>query len=206
MDRKSTLVLLALLAGVFLTGGVYANPDMIELLGTPAPGKAGRTVQIDASTKFIHTEHFEIFTIKNQQGQSFAWKFDTLYAPTGFPLTKIAPPNFEAGNTWVYVRPRGAPGIGQFSDPARIDELKRRLGITAAQEQAWIEYASELRQTANGLRATRDTVLSMSQQDFQVRQRKAGDAVRHAAQRLLPALNKDQSAEATKLLPGLSAQ
>jgi hypothetical protein len=159
MSRKSTLVLLAVLGGAFLTAGVYANPDMIELLGTPAPGKAGRTVQIDTSTKFIHVEHFEVLTIKNQKGQSFAWQFDTLWAPTGFPLTRIAPPDFEDGNTWVYVRPRGAPGIGQFSDPARIDELKRRLGITAAQEQAWTGYASELRQTANGLRATRDTVL-----------------------------------------------
>jgi hypothetical protein len=206
MNRRSTLVLPALLAGAFLTAGVYANPDMIELLGTPAPGKAGRTVQIDASTKFIHVKHFEILTIKNQKGQSFAWQFDTLWAPTGFPLTKIAPPEFEDGNTWVYVRPRGAPGIGQFSDSASIDGLKRRLGITAVQEQAWTAYATELRQTAIGLQATRDTVLAMSQRDFQARQRKAVDAARRAAEKLLPALNKDQSAEATKLLPGLSPQ
>lgn len=72
-------------------------------LGTPAQGEAHRTVKINASTKYVNAAHREILIIENHKGQSFAWQFDTLAAPTGFPLRRIAPPEFELGNTWVYI-------------------------------------------------------------------------------------------------------
>lgn len=78
-------------------------------LGTPVQGKALRTVKINATTKHVNATHHEILTIENHQGQSFAWRFDTLAAPTAFPLRRIAPPDFEQGNTWVYIHPPVSP-------------------------------------------------------------------------------------------------
>ena len=105
MSRKTMLILAAVLGGMLLTAAVYANDDLRDTLGTPVRDNAGRTVKIDASTKFIRVEHLETLTIRNQRGQSFGWQFDTFYVPTGFPLTSITPSGFEAGDTWVYVRP-----------------------------------------------------------------------------------------------------
>ena len=50
--------------------------------------------------------HLETLAIQNGKGQRFVWRFDTLHAPTGFPLKSIAPPDFDAGDTWVYVGPK----------------------------------------------------------------------------------------------------
>ena len=72
-------------------------------LGTPLAAKTGRVVKISPATKYINAEHFEILTIENDKGQSFTWQFDTLIAPTGFSLRRIAPPGFQAGHALVYI-------------------------------------------------------------------------------------------------------
>jgi hypothetical protein len=107
MSRKATLVLAALAGGAVFTVAAHADHDMDGYLGTPVPGTTVRVTKIDASTKFIKVDHLETLTIQNQKGQSFAWRFDTLHVPTGFPLRSIAPLTFDAGDTWVYVRPHG---------------------------------------------------------------------------------------------------
>jgi len=94
------------LGSAVLAAGANADDFRTADLGTPAPGEAGRTMKIDASTKYVNAEHLEVVTIRNQQGQGFCWRFDTLHASTGFPLSNIAPLDFDAGDTWVYVRPR----------------------------------------------------------------------------------------------------
>src|ERR1700693_1164945 len=93
----------------------------------------------------------------------------------------------------------GARGLGDFSDPALIDELKQRLVITPAEEKAWTAYATSLRQGATALRETGASARPMSEQD---RQQKAVDAVKQAAERLLPSLDEAQRAEAKQILPG----
>lgn len=109
MSRKATLVLAALIGGAVFTGAVRADHNLNEYLGTPVAGATARIMKIEASTKLIRVVHLETLTIQNQKGQSFAWRFDTARAPTGFPLKRIAPLDFDAGNTWVYVRPHDAP-------------------------------------------------------------------------------------------------
>jgi hypothetical protein len=104
-EAASVLAALALAASVFTAS---AGPPTHALalsaqLGTPVHTRAGRTVRIDLSTKYVNAMHLEFLTIENHRGQSFAWHFDTLTAPTGFPLRRIAPVGFEAGNTWVYI-------------------------------------------------------------------------------------------------------
>ena len=111
MDGKGTLVLAALLAGTVLPAGAQAGHDMAGHFGTPVSATAGRVVKIDAATTLIKAGHLETLTIQDWKGHSFAWRFDTLHAPTGFPLKSIAPPDFEAGDTWVYVGPQGASGL-----------------------------------------------------------------------------------------------
>jgi hypothetical protein len=101
MRGKGTLVLAALFSGAVIAG----HDGMAGPLGSPVPGAAERVVTIDAATRIIRAEHFEILAIRNAKGQSFAWRFDTRYAPTGFPLKNIAPPEFDSGDTWVYVGP-----------------------------------------------------------------------------------------------------
>lgn len=111
MDGKGTLVLAALLAGAVLAAaaGAQADHDIAAHFGTPVPGTAARVVKIDAATTFIKAGHLETLTIQDRKGHSFAWRFDTLHAPTGFPLKSIAPAEFEAGDTWVYVGPKAHP-------------------------------------------------------------------------------------------------
>lgn len=106
MDGKGTLVLAALLGGAVIAARAHAYDELSGHFGTPAPGTTARVVKIDAATKFIRAGHLETLTIRNGKGQAFAWRFDTLHAPTGFPLKSIAPPDFEAGDTWVYVGPK----------------------------------------------------------------------------------------------------
>jgi len=111
MDGKGTLVVAALFAGAVLAAGAYAHHEVSRHFGAPAPGTAARVVRIDAVTRFIKAGHLETLTIQDGKGHSFAWRFDTLHAPTGFPLKSIAPPDFEAGDTWVYVGPQGSSGL-----------------------------------------------------------------------------------------------
>ena len=73
-------------------------------LGAPSQeAGAQRTVKITATTQYVNAKHFETLKIVNDKGQSFVWKFDTL-GEVGFPLSVIAPKNFAAGETRVYVR------------------------------------------------------------------------------------------------------
>jgi hypothetical protein len=106
MDGKGTLVLAALFAGAVLAAGARADHDIARHFGTPVPGAAARVVRVDAATKFIKASHLETLKIEDGKGRSFAWRFDTEHAPTGFQLKSIAPPDFEAGDTWVYVGPK----------------------------------------------------------------------------------------------------
>lgn len=108
MNRKTTLLLAVLFGGAVLASGVCANDNMIGYLGAPVSGTTARVVKIDASTTLIKVKHLEALTIQNRKGQRFAWRFDTVFAPTGFPLKSIAPPDFDAGDTWVYVRPHNS--------------------------------------------------------------------------------------------------
>ncbi len=61
------------------------------------------TVNVTASTKYINAEHDGVLVIKNGQGQSFTWKADTL-GEADIPLKAIAPADFAAGQTRVFVR------------------------------------------------------------------------------------------------------
>lgn len=107
MSRSSVFILSALLAGAVLAGNAHANEGVTvsngTQLGTPVQNAAGRTVKVDASTKYINAGHFETLTIQDEKGQSFTWQFDTFYAPANFPLKRIAPAGFQSGNIRVYV-------------------------------------------------------------------------------------------------------
>lgn len=73
-------------------------------LGSPSQAAgAQKTVKITAATQYVNAEHFGALKIENDKGQSFVWKFDTL-GEVGFPLQVIAPKDFAAGETRVYVR------------------------------------------------------------------------------------------------------
>ena len=104
-------MLAALLGGAVLAGRAYADHDNSAHFGTTTSGTAARVVKIDAATSVIKARHLETLTIRNGKGQSFAWRFDTLHAPTGFPLKSIAPADFEAGDTWVYVGSKATSGL-----------------------------------------------------------------------------------------------
>ena len=107
MTYALSYVAAAALAGVISAPAAYSSdtpPSLPTQLGTLAKSTSnGRVVKITASTKYVNAEHFETLTIENDKGQRFIWQFDTQYAPTGFPLRRIAPPGFESGSTWVYV-------------------------------------------------------------------------------------------------------
>ncbi|TAK87525.1 MAG: hypothetical protein EPO20_04290 [Betaproteobacteria bacterium] len=105
MDGKGTLVLAALLGASVLAAGAYADHEVSAHFGTAVSGATARVVKIGADTMLVKARHLETLTIRNEKGQSFAWRFDTLHSPTGFPLKSIAPADFEAGDTWVYVGP-----------------------------------------------------------------------------------------------------
>ncbi len=62
-----------------------------------------RTVNITASTKYINAEHDGVLVVKNDKGQSFTWRADTL-GEADIPLKAIAPTDFAAGQTRVFVR------------------------------------------------------------------------------------------------------
>ena len=109
MKGKRTLMLAALLGGAIAASGARAHPETAEHLGTPAPGTAARVVIIDAGTSVIKAGYLETLAIQNRKGQRFVWRFEPLHAPTGFPLKTIAPADFDAGDTWVYVGPSPTP-------------------------------------------------------------------------------------------------
>ena len=110
MNATYLLIAALALAGATSAGAAdpadYNGPHNMQL-GTSVSVKTGRVVKIAPGTRYINAEHFEIVTIENDKGQSFTWQFDTLIAPTGFPLRRIAPPGYDSGKAWVYIdRPR----------------------------------------------------------------------------------------------------
>lgn len=109
----------------------------------------------------------------------------------------------------------GAPGV-IFSDPARIETLKKEIGITAAQEPAWTKYTKTLQDAATAMKTARegvdtDTIGKLSPQDrfaSVTKMREQGlkqfEAVKTAANELLAALDDTQKAKAQTSLPGLA--
>lgn len=103
-----------------------------------------------------------------------------------------------------------------FADPARIDALKAKLAITAAQEPAWTKYAEAVQDAAARMKAARasvdtDVVSKMTPADrfaFVTKRREQGQtqfgAVKAAADELLATLDSTQKAKAGDILPGLA--
>ena len=106
MSRARGMVVAACMSCALGIAVVAYAREPSDQFGVALQRSAGRTVLIDGTTRFIRVDHQEKLTIRNRTGQTFAWHFDTFYAPTGFPLSAIAPPEFDCGITWVYVRPR----------------------------------------------------------------------------------------------------
>lgn len=81
-------------------GGALRRGD----LGSPAQAAAaGKTVKMTAATKYVNVLHYETVKFENDKGQSFVWRFDSLM-DYGFPVSVIAPKDFAAGETRVYIR------------------------------------------------------------------------------------------------------
>lgn len=109
---------------------------------------------------------------------------------------------------------RGGPRFGQRFDPARLDGVKRELGVTAAQEQVWTKYAGTLKDVADARRARRDSIdrsaiAKMSPDDLRKfrdsmidQRRKEQDQVRNAADDLVKSFDEKQVAIAKEVLPG----
>jgi hypothetical protein len=109
----------------------------------------------------------------------------------------------------------GDPGQ-TFADPARIDALKAKLAITAAQEPAWTKYAEAVQDAAARMKTARasvdtDVVSKMTPADrfaFVTKRREQGQtqfgAVKAAADELLATLDATQKAKAGDILPGLA--
>ena len=111
----------------------------------------------------------------------------------------------------------GDPGFGHgMRDPASyLAGLKTELGITAAQEPAWGEYAGTVQGMATQMRAMHAAMFErMQAATWQERQdmmngmfasrAEAHRMVAEAAQKLLPTLTPEQRARAATSLPGLT--
>jgi len=90
---------------------VYILPAQLKYLEDRAARVRAETrgdvyktvVNITASTKYVNSERGEVLVIKNDKGQSFTWKADT-FGEADIPLKAIAPTDFAAGQTRVFVR------------------------------------------------------------------------------------------------------
>lgn len=67
------------------------------------PAAVDKTVRVGASTQYVNVSHDEAVRFIDDKGQSFTWQFGTLWGDTEIPLKTIAPAEFHAGNTAVYV-------------------------------------------------------------------------------------------------------
>lgn len=111
----------------------------------------------------------------------------------------------------------GGPMAGAFADAARLDALKKEIGITAAQEPAWTAYAKTMQDAAGAMESRHQGINmskmhAMSDQDRQAmmsgmldQRQKAFQTVKAAAEKLLAALDDTQKAKARETLPGLRA-
>lgn len=103
-----------------------------------------------------------------------------------------------------------------FADPARIETLKKEIGITAAQEPAWTKYTKALQDAASAMKTARegvnaDAIGKLSPQDrfaSMTKMREQGqkqfETVTTAANELLAVLDDTQKAKAQTSLPGLA--
>lgn len=108
----------------------------------------------------------------------------------------------------------GPRRFGRGFDQDRIDRVKREIGVTAAQEQAWTKYAGTLKEVADARRARRDSIdrsaiARMSTDEFRKfrdgmidQRRKEQDQVRAAVDGLVGSLDEKQVAVAREVLPG----
>ncbi|MDE2334280.1 MAG: Spy/CpxP family protein refolding chaperone [Rhodospirillales bacterium] len=109
------------------------------------------------------------------------------------------------------------PGMDgrRWDVPGYLDALKRRLGITAAQEAAWKEYADTVSGVAEQMQGLHQTMFEamgtatwhesqqMMNEMFQARQQ-ARSTVHDAATKLLQDLSAEQKTAAEQVLPGLA--
>jgi hypothetical protein len=107
-------------------------------------------------------------------------------------------------------------GRGRMSafDPAELDSVKKEIGVTAAQEQAWTKYAGAIKEAADARKARRegidrDAMRKMSPEDHRKfrdsmweQRRKEQDAVRAAVDELVKSFDEKQTAVAREILPG----
>jgi hypothetical protein len=136
----------------------------------------------------------------------------SLAAGGALPQPMTGPGGFMHGQ-----RPgRMGQGLG-FTDPSGyLNNLKVALGITAAQEPAWNEYADTVKGAAGQMQGAHQTMFDamgtatwqerrdMMNRMFEVRQA-SFDQVHAAADKLLPALDASQRTKAETRLPGLAA-
>jgi predicted component of type VI protein secretion system len=106
--------------------------------------------------------------------------------------------------------------MGRGFDPDRLDRVKREIGVTAAQEQAWTKYTGTLKEVADARRARRDSIdrsaiARMSTDEFRKfrdsmieQRRKEQDQVRAAVDSLVASLDEKQVAIAKEVLPGFA--
>ena len=110
---------------------------------------------------------------------------------------------------------RGGPAQGRGMDPAaRLDSVKKEIGITAAQEETWTKYAATMKSVADARKTRResmdrDAILRMSTEDHRKfrdamidQRRKEQDSVNSAVDELVKSLDEKQVAIAKEVLPG----
>ena len=100
------------------------------------------------------------------------------------------------------------------AEPAELESIKKEIGVTAEQEQAWTAYTAAVKETAEAARTRRDgidrnAVREMSRDDRRAfmdgmrdQRRKEIDAVADAASELVKTLDEKQTAIAKEILPG----
>lgn len=106
------------------------------------------------------------------------------------------------------------PMAGMFADAAKIEELKSELGVTAAQEAAWTQYAKVLRGAADSHKVMhegkdRTAIRQMKPEDRRTfmlnmheQRQKEFEAITAAANELYAALDDHQKTTADEILPG----
>jgi periplasmic protein CpxP/Spy len=110
----------------------------------------------------------------------------------------------------------GGPGFGRMgaADPAELESIKKEIGVTAEQEQAWTTYAAAVKEAADSAKTRRDgvdrnAIREMSRDERRAfmdsmrdQRRKEVDAVTDAAAELVKSLDEKQAAVAKEILPG----
>ena len=121
----------------------------------------------------------------------------------------------DAGRGYGRHGGRGGPGrSARAFDPARLDSVKKEIGVTPAQEQVWTAYTATLKQVADARKARRDgfdrgAVRRMSPDEHRKfrdglidQRRKEQDGVRASVDELVKSLDEKQVAIAKEVLPG----